>query len=73
MKGKTAVGCTNFKGCGFKVPFQVFEKKLTEKQILDLVIKGKSAKLKGFSDHPENLSEGILRLTGDSKIVLKKD
>lgn len=73
MKGKTAVGCTNFKGCGFKVPFQVFEKRLTEKQILDLVVKGKSAKLKGFSDHPDNLSEGILRLTGDFRIVLKKD
>ena len=73
MKGKTAIGCANFKGCGFKIPFLVFGKKLTEKQIQDLIIKGKSSKLKGFTEHPESLSEGILRLTSDFKIELKDE
>ena len=73
MKGKTAIGCSNFKGCGFKVPFQIFGKKLTEKQIQDLILKRKSTKLKGFTEHPESLSEGVLRLTDEFKIELKTD
>ena len=70
MKGKTAVGCSNYKGCGFKVPFTVFGKKLTEKQIQDIVLKGKSTKLKGFTEHPESISEGLLRLTDNGSIAL---
>lgn len=73
MKGKTAIGCSNFKDCGFKVPFQVFGKKLTEKQIQDLITKGKSTKLKGFTEHPQSLSEGILRLNDDFNIELTAD
>jgi DNA topoisomerase-3 len=37
----------------FKIPFQVFGKKLSEKQIQDLIVKGKTSKLKGFTEHPE--------------------
>lgn len=62
IKGKTAIGCQNFQGCGFKIPFEVFGKKLTEKQIQDLIKKGKSTKIKGFKAHPEGKEEGILRL-----------
>ncbi len=60
MKGKTAIGCSDFKNCGFKVPFVIFGKKITEKQIMDLVTKGKTSKLKGFTDHPADLKEGVL-------------
>jgi DNA topoisomerase-3 len=73
MKGKTAIGCSNYKGCGFKVPFVLFGKKLTEKQIQDIIIKGKSSKLKGFTEHPESLTEGILRSTANFDIELKAD
>ena len=73
MKGKTAIGCSNFKGCGFKIPFIVFGKKLTEKQIQDLIMKGKSSKLKGFTEHPESLSEGVLKLTPDCIPELTSD
>lgn len=73
MKGKTAIGCSNYKGCGFKIPFLLFGKKLTEKQIHDLITKGKSSKLKGFTKHPEGLSEGILRVTNDFLLELKID
>lgn len=71
IKGKTAVGCSNFKDCGFKTPFEIFGKKLTEKQILDLILKGRSSKLKGFTDHSENISEGSLVLNDDLEVDLK--
>ncbi|MBC9932231.1 type IA DNA topoisomerase [Chitinophaga qingshengii] len=45
IKGNSAYGCANFKVCGFKIPFEVKGKKLTEKQIQDLVTKGKAGKL----------------------------
>lgn len=49
VKGKTAVGCSNFKVCGFKVPFELMNKKLTDKQLHDLVSKGKTTLIKGLS------------------------
>ena len=63
MKGKTAVGCSDFKNCGFKVLFEIYGKKLTEKQLMDLVVKGKTSKLKGFSSHPENIQEGVISIS----------
>ena len=65
IKGKTAIGCSEFKNCGFKIPFELFGKKITEKQIQDLVVKGKSSKLKGFTTHPENLIEGQIVVNHD--------
>lgn len=47
-KGNTAWGCANFTVCGFKVPFEVSGKKLTDKQLADLVQKGKTGKIKGL-------------------------
>ena len=70
MKGKTAIGCSDFKQCGFKVPFIIFGKKLTEKQIQDLVMKSKTSKLKGFTEHPDSLEEGILSLGNDFNVLL---
>ncbi|MCR9172084.1 MAG: DNA topoisomerase 3 [bacterium] len=49
IKGKTAVGCSNFKECGFKVPFELMNKKLSDKQLHDLVSKGKTTTIKGLS------------------------
>ena len=71
MKGKTAIGCSDYKGCRFKIPFEIFGKKLTEKQIQDLILKGKSSKLKGFTTHPEHILEGTLHLTENFTIELK--
>ncbi len=71
LRGKTAIGCSNFKGCGFKIPFMVFGKKLTEKQIQDLTTKSKSSKLKGFTEHPESITEGFLLLNSDYLVELK--
>lgn len=70
IKGKTAIGCQNFQGCGFKISFEIFGKKLTEKQIMDLVSKGKTSKLKGFKSHPEGKEEGILSFDEGFKVKL---
>ncbi|WP_294329212.1 type IA DNA topoisomerase, partial [uncultured Chryseobacterium sp.] len=70
IKGKTAVGCSDFKNCGFKITFEIFGKKLSDKQLLDLVLKGKTSKLKGFNAHPEGLAEGVLSLTDDFQVQL---
>ncbi|KQS88832.1 type IA DNA topoisomerase [Chryseobacterium sp. Leaf394] len=70
MKGKTAVGCSDFKNCGFKVSFEIFGKKITEKQLMDLILKGKTSRLKGFSTHPQNISEGILSVSDQNFEIL---
>ncbi len=49
LKGNAAFGCSEYKsGCTFKVEFAQFGKKLTDKQLITLISKGKSPKLKGF-------------------------
>jgi DNA topoisomerase-3 len=48
MEGKIAVGCSNYQACGFKIPYEMLGKKLTEKQLLDLIQKGKTSKIKGL-------------------------
>ena len=68
MKGKTAIGCSDFKACGFKVSFEIFGKKLSEKQLQDLILKNKTSKLKGFTGSQE---EGVLILNDDFSVGLK--
>ncbi|MGX5818949.1 DNA topoisomerase 3 [Chitinophaga lutea] len=46
-KGNTAYGCANFAACGFKVPFEFEGKKLTDKQLVELITKGKTGGKKG--------------------------
>lgn len=48
MKGKSAIGCSNFKECGFKVPFELMGKKLSENQLNDLLSKRKTSWIKGI-------------------------
>ncbi len=48
LKGNTAYGCADFTNCGFKIPFTLFGRKLTEKQVADLLDKGKTGKSKGW-------------------------
>ena len=48
MKGKTALGCSTYAVCGFKIPFEILGKKMTESQLLDLLEKGKTGLIKGL-------------------------
>lgn len=63
IKGKTAYGCSDFKVCGFKVPFEIGGKKLTDNQLHQLLTKQKTTKIKGFIDG--NTAEKF-----DAKLVL---
>jgi len=47
-KGHAAYGCSDFHQCGFKVPFELFGKKLTDKQFADLLEKKKTGRIKGL-------------------------
>jgi DNA topoisomerase-3 len=49
IRGKTAVGCMQFKTCGFKIPFEYLGKRLTDRQLMDLLLKGKTGQIKGFT------------------------
>ena len=68
-KGNTAYGCGNFAACGFKIPFEILGKKLSDKQIYDLLEKGKTNKIKGLRiPGSENLIEGKIVFSTDFNI-----
>lgn len=70
LKGKTAYGCSEYSnGCKFLLPFTFKEKKLTDKQILQIVSKGKSSTIKGFKDNGEKI-DGIVSLNEQFELVL---
>lgn len=49
LKGNTAWGCSEWKaGCSFRIPFSIFGKTLTDKQLETLISKGKSPLIRGF-------------------------
>ncbi|MCT4615559.1 MAG: DNA topoisomerase 3 [Marinifilaceae bacterium] len=49
IKGKSAWGCSSWKsGCDFRVSFEFYNKKITDKQLSDIVTKGKTALIKAI-------------------------
>jgi DNA topoisomerase III len=62
VRGKTAVGCKNFKVCGFKMPFQISGLELNDKQIMAFLETG-SLKVK-----KDNLWETLV-YTNDFEVV----
>ncbi|BDD08459.1 DNA topoisomerase III [Fulvitalea axinellae] len=70
LKGKNAYGCANWKqGCKFRLPFELYGKKLTDRQIQDLLTKGKTGLIKGFVEDGVKFgaklsfnSEGVLKV-----------
>jgi DNA topoisomerase-3 len=71
-KGNAAYGCANFKVCGFKIPFEILSKKLSDKQIADLLSKGKTGKIKGLKvPGSDTEKEGKLVMTGDFNIEME--
>ncbi|MBS9523002.1 DNA topoisomerase 3 [Litoribacter alkaliphilus] len=70
LKGKTAYGCGNFKVCGFKLPFEIFGKKLTKGQVQDLLEKGKTRKIKGLVLETGEEKDGKLMFSEDFMVVL---
>lgn len=68
MKGKSAVGCSNFKACGFKIPFELMGKKLTDNQLGDLIKKGKTANIKGLKNANGEELSGKFLLSNDFNV-----
>ncbi|HBX52924.1 MAG: DNA topoisomerase III [Bacteroidetes bacterium RIFOXYA12_FULL_35_11] len=72
IKGKTAYGCSAYQqGCNFKIPFELFGKKLSEKQIFTLIQKGKTSIIKGFTVN-NNKEDGILILNNNFDVSFEK-
>ncbi len=74
LKGQKAYGCSEYKnGCDFKIPFSFLSKKLTDKQLHDLLNKGKTTKIKGFiMPGSADKKDGKLVFTEDFNIELKE-
>lgn len=69
VKGKTAWGCNLYKkSCDFLVPMQVEGKKLTQKQVEMLILKGKTGNISGFKDAEGRSFSGVLILDENKKI-----
>jgi len=74
IKGNKAYGCSQYKtGCNFVLPFEFMGKKLTDKQLSDLVLKGKTSTIKGFKiPEGEGKKDGKLTFTSDFNINLEE-
>lgn len=71
IKGNTAYGCGNFKVCGFKLPFNLYGKTLTDSQVNDLVTKGTTRKIKGMILEQGSTIEGKLKLDENFNIIIE--
>lgn len=74
IKGKGAYGCSEYnKTCDFVIPFVFMSKKLTDKQLSDLILKKKTSKLKGFlRPGSTDKIEGRLKMTADYNIEFEQ-
>ncbi|TYA84267.1 type IA DNA topoisomerase [Seonamhaeicola marinus] len=71
LKGKSAYGCSNYKsGCDFKLPFKVYDKKISEKQFIRLLQKGSTVNLKGFKTESGTI-EGLIRFDDNFHLKLE--
>jgi len=72
IKGSSAFGCSTYKnGCTFRVPFSFMQKKISEKQLTRLLVKGSTVNLKGFKT--ENATtEGLIKFDANFKLVLEE-
>lgn len=72
IKGRKAYGCERFnQGCKVLVPFDFMGKTLTDKQIGDLILKGKTSVLKGFKDANGNELSGKLVFNESFAVILE--
>jgi len=71
LKGKSAYGCSEYKtGCHFVILFEQFGKKLSEKQIFQLINKKKTGWMKSFEAEDSQI-EGRLLLNKEFKVELE--
>ncbi len=71
MKGKSAYGCNQYKdGCDLRVPFSFMDKKISDKQIERLILKGCTVKLKGFKSGDSKV-DGVVKFNESFQLILE--
>lgn len=71
LKGSSAFGCSEYKvGCNFKIPFEIYGKKVSENQLIRLIDKGCTTNLKGFKSDAGSI-EGLIRFDDDFNLKLE--
>lgn len=71
LKGSAAFGCSEYKNnCDFKIPFEIFGKKISENQLIRLVDKGCTTNLTGFSYETKKV-EGLIRFDENFNVKLE--
>lgn len=71
LKGSTAFGCSQYnEGCDFRIPFEFCGKKIPEKQVERLLLKGATINIKGFKVETKSV-EGSLYFDEHCNLQLK--
>jgi DNA topoisomerase III len=71
LKGSSAFGCSEYKNqCDFKIPFEIFGKKVSENQLIRLIDKGCTANLTGFIQETKKV-EGLLHFDENYQLKLE--
>ncbi|MDG1475758.1 MAG: DNA topoisomerase 3 [Vicingaceae bacterium] len=72
IKGKNLYGCSAYKeGCDFRMPFSFLNKKLSEKQLIRLLKKGSTVKLKGFKQDGNRI-DGTITFNNEFQLSLNQ-
>ena len=72
IKGKAAWGCSAYRdGCTFRIPFEMYGKRLTSANMEQLVLRGKTGKLSGFKSPDGAVLSCRLKLSPDFNIEIE--
>ncbi|HEY3389636.1 MAG TPA: DNA topoisomerase 3 [Prolixibacteraceae bacterium] len=72
IKGKTAWGCAEFRsGCLLRVPFSFMGKDISDSQLEQLILKGKTNKIVGFANLDGSKRDGKLLFDKEFRIILE--
>ena len=72
IKGKSAWGCAEFRnGCQLRVPFVFMGRTLSEGNMEQLILKGKTNKIKGFINADGSEKDGKLSFDKEYRIILE--
>jgi DNA topoisomerase-3 len=72
VKGKSAWGCAEFRsGCQLRVPFVFMGKALSDSNMEQIILKGKTAKINGFTNMDGSKRDGKLMFDKEFKIILE--
>ena len=72
IKGKSAWGCAEFRnGCQLRVPFEFMGKALSNSNMEQLILKGKTNRITGFINPDGSKRDGKLTFDQGFKVILE--